>query len=199
MRLVCLILQPLVFPDHSLGTKVKTPQGAIQPIIWVDCGVFKFPITLSSIFHNCTCFGVIFVLIQFRFIYLCSSLADFHWPPYLTLASGWKNYLAMRMRHSSKTDCILHGFKLALADCTFLLAQQNNYKPATSAAHKAKNEQTIWGEIAYGNYVITDIKPTIISALGAIPKPDSSGVQLIHDCSQPLRQALNGYIQLFFV
>lgn len=151
----------------------------------MDCGVFKFSITLSSSFHfsifqNCTCFGVIFALIQFRFIYLCSSPADFHWPPYLTPASGWKNNLAMRMRHSSQTDCILHGFKLALADCTFLLAQQNNYKPATSAAHKAKNEQTIWGEIAYCNYVNTDItiKHTIISALGAIPKQDSSGVQL---------------------
>lgn len=103
------------------------------------------------------------------------------------------------MQHSSQTDGILHGFKLALADCTFLRAQQNNSKPATSAAHKAKNEQNIWGEIAYGNDVITDIKPTIISALGAIPKPDSSEVQFIHDCPRPLTQALNGYIQLFFV
>ena len=73
------------------------------------------------------------------------------------------------MRHSSQTDGILHGFKLTLADCTFLHAQQNNYKPATSAAHKAKNEQTIWGEIAYGNHVITDNKPTIISALELFP------------------------------
>ena len=105
----------------------------------------------------------------------------------------------MRMWHSSQTDGILHGFKLTLADCTFLHVQQNNYKPATSAAHKAKNEQTIWGEIAYGNHVITDNKPTIISALGAVPKPDSSEVQFIRDCSRPLRQALNGYIQQFFV
>jgi len=55
-------------------------------------------------------------------------------------------------------------------------------------------DQTILNEIAEGNYVIFDAKPTIISALGAIPKPDSSEVRLIHDCSYPTRQALNDYI-----
>lgn len=55
-------------------------------------------------------------------------------------------------------------------------------------------EETILSEIAEGNYVITDAKPTIISALGAIPKPDSSEVRLIHDCSRPTGQALNDYI-----
>ena len=44
------------------------------------------------------------------------------------------------------TDGILHGFKLALAHCTFLPAQQNYYKSATSAAHKPKVEQTILGQ-----------------------------------------------------
>ena len=92
------------------------------------------------------------------------------------------------------TDGILHGFKLALADCTFLPAQQNNYKSATSAAHKPKVEQTMLGELSDGNYVVTDIKPTIIRALGAIPKPDSSDVRLIQDCSRPPGWALNDYI-----
>ena len=92
------------------------------------------------------------------------------------------------------TDGILHGFKLALADCTFLPAQQNNYKSATSAAHKPKVEQTMLGKLSDGNYVVTDAKPTIIRALGAIPKPDSSHVRLIHDCSRPPGWALNDYI-----
>ncbi|XP_073230232.1 uncharacterized protein [Porites lutea] len=92
------------------------------------------------------------------------------------------------------TDGILHGFKLALADCTFLPAQQNNYKSATSAVHKPKVEQTMLGELSDGNYVVTDIKPTIIRVLGAIPKPDSSDVRLIHDCSRPPGWALNDYI-----
>jgi len=55
-------------------------------------------------------------------------------------------------------------------------------------------EQTILNEIAEGNYVISDAKPTIISALGTIPKPDYSEVRLIHDCSRPTGQALNDYI-----
>ena len=88
----------------------------------------------------------------------------------------------------------MHGFKLAPEDCTSLHAQQHNYKSATSAAHKPKVEQTILGKIADGNHVVTDIKPTIISALGAIPKPDSSEVRLIHDCSRPPGWALNDYI-----
>ena len=57
-----------------------------------------------------------------------------------------------------------------------------------------KLSRLFWGEIADGNYVVTDIKPTIISTLGAIPKPDSSEVQLIHDCCRPPGQALNDYI-----
>jgi len=69
------------------------------------------------------------------------------------------------------TDGILNGFKLAPADYAFLPAQQSNYKSATDAEPKPIAEWTILGEIAEGKYVITDVNPTIISALGAIPKP----------------------------
>ena len=50
------------------------------------------------------------------------------------------------------------------------------------------------GEIADRSYVITDVKPTIISGLGAIPKPDSSEVRFIRDCSRPPWRAFNDYI-----
>jgi len=72
--------------------------------------------------------------------------------------------------------------------------QSKNYKSATSADVKAAVEQTILSKISKGNYVITESKPTIVSALGAIPKPNSSEVRLIHDCSRPHGQALNDYI-----
>ena len=72
--------------------------------------------------------------------------------------------------------------------------QSKNYKSATSADVKAAVEQTILSEISEGNYVITKSKPTIVSALGAIPKPNSSEVRLIHDCSHPYGQALNDNI-----
>ena len=75
-----------------------------------------------------------------------------------------------------------------------MATDMNNYKSATNVSVKAVVEQTIAGEVAEGNYVVTSTKPAIISALGAIPKPDSSEVRLIHDCSRPHGQALNDYI-----
>ena len=78
---------------------------------------------------------------------------------------------------------------------TFFPAEQDNYKSATNASVKVAVERTIRSEIAEGNYVITNSKPIIVSALGAIPKPDSTEVRLIHDCSRPLGDGLNDYIQ----
>ena len=92
------------------------------------------------------------------------------------------------------SDGIINGFQLAAAGTQFASAHANNYKSATNASTRATVEQTIANEIAEGNYVITPIKPAIISALGAIPKPDSQEVRLIHDCSRPAGLALNDYI-----
>ena len=44
-----------------------------------------------------------------------------------------------------------------------------------------------------GNYVIVNNQPTIVSAIGAVPKPDSDYVRLIHDCSMPESHGLNSY------
>ena len=66
-----------------------------------------------------------------------------------------------------------------------MATDMNNCKSATNASVKAVVEQTIAGDIAEGNYVVTPITPAIISALGAIHKPNSSEVRLIHDCSCP--------------
>ena len=41
--------------------------------------------------------------------------------------------------------------------------------------------------------MVSTQKPTVISALGAIPKPDSTEIRLIHDCSRPHGYALNDY------
>ena len=93
------------------------------------------------------------------------------------------------------SDGIQNGFKLAPPSSQFSPAHQDNYKSATNANAKSAVEQTILSEMAIGNYVISDGKPTIVSALGAIPKPDSSEVRLIHDCSRPPGRGLNDYIQ----
>ena len=84
---------------------------------------------------------------------------------------------------------------MAPPNSNFSPAQQDNYKSATNAVSRDAVEQTILDKIADGNYVITKSKPIIISALGAIPKPDSTEVRLIHDCSRPIGRGLNDYIE----
>lgn len=44
-----------------------------------------------------------------------------------------------------------------------------------------------------GNYVKSETKPRIISALGAIPKSQTK-IRLIHDASQPKHISLNDHI-----
>ena len=43
---------------------------------------------------------------------------------------------------------------------------------------------------------VTDITPTTVSALGAIPRPDYDGIRLIHDCSQPEGNGLSTYAEI---
>ena len=53
-------------------------------------------------------------------------------------------------------------------------------------------EKQILEELRNGRYILTNRRPRIISALGAIPKNgDGSKVRLIHDCSRPTGSALN--------
>ena len=68
-----------------------------------------------------------------------------------------------------------------------------NYRSATGTDVRDKVEQTIRQEIRDGNYIITSTKPTIVSALGAVPKQDSNNIRLIHDCSRPDNGNLNSY------
>ena len=51
-----------------------------------------------------------------------------------------------------------------------------NYKSATNPITKPIVEQTIRDEISQSNYIISATKRTVVSALGAIPKPTSSEV-----------------------
>ena len=72
----------------------------------------------------------------------------------------------------------------------------DNYRSAVSPQVRDKVEDTIRQEIAEGNYIVSPHKPTIVSALGAIPKPDCAELRLIHDCSMPPGKAVNDYIDI---
>ena len=65
-------------------------------------------------------------------------------------------------------DGIVNGFQLILVDATLQPAEMNNYKSVTDSAVRDQVEKTLLEEIREGNYVVTDTKPTIVSALGAI-------------------------------
>ena len=91
-------------------------------------------------------------------------------------------------------DGISNGFQLLPKEAS--LAEQANYFSATAPHNRVKVEQTIREELQSGNYVISSVKPTIVSAIGAIPKPDSSEIRLIHDCSMPKGKGVNSYISV---
>ena len=53
----------------------------------------------------------------------------------------------------------------------------SNYKSATGADVKEKVEKQIISELEAENYIISKEPPTLISALGPIPKPNSDEIQ----------------------
>ena len=68
-----------------------------------------------------------------------------------------------------------------------------NYKSVTDPGVKLKVEKQLIYEIKAGRYMFTTQKPLIVSALGAIPKPDSDDLRLIHDCSRPQGNSVNTF------
>ena len=88
---------------------------------------------------------------------------------------------------------ITNGFEIIPSDSVLKPAETNNYKSATASDVRDKVENQIREEISKGNYVVTHVKPTIVSALGAIPKPDTDKIRLIHDCSRPQFSNVNSY------
>ena len=72
-------------------------------------------------------------------------------------------------------------------------AETNNYKSAIASDVRDKVENQISEEISKGNYVVTHVKPTMVSALWAILKPDTDKIRLIHGCSRPQFSNVNSY------
>lgn len=67
-----------------------------------------------------------------------------------------------------------------------------NYKSATCNENRSAVEAQIRYEIENGRYLIVQKTPKIISALGAIVKPNGK-IRLIHDCSRPQGNSLNDF------
>lgn len=85
---------------------------------------------------------------------------------------------------------ITTGFRLTTKYGPYREVDRDNY--ASTVKYKSEVQKQINTEIELGNYVITNRKPTIVSSLGAVEKPDG-GIRLIHDASRPLHCGLNSY------
>lgn len=95
-------------------------------------------------------------------------------------------------------DGITHGFKIS--DVNDAKVQSVNCKNHPSAIkNSVLVEKELSEQLQQGCYVKCNVKPQIVSALGAIPKNEGSEIRLIHDCSRPVGAALNDYSTLHSV
>ncbi|MCP4932897.1 MAG: hypothetical protein GY927_01530 [bacterium] len=92
-------------------------------------------------------------------------------------------------------DGIKNGFRIVNENSVPVSACVENYKSAMDSPFREKVEDQLLSEILAGNYQPCSSAPTIISALGAIPKPNGRDVRLIHDCSRPSGSAVNDYAE----
>ena len=83
---------------------------------------------------------------------------------------------------------VVNSFNFSQVEC-------ENYFSATNKSDRIKVEKVIRNEMLEGRYITVSEKPTIVSALGAIPK-QNGGVRLIHDGSRPSGLALNDFASL---
>ena len=83
------------------------------------------------------------------------------------------------------------GFKLSELDKpNAKKTLMKNYFSAFKYRHAVEHQ--ILEEIENGHYLIVNKSPSIVSALGAIPKKNGD-VRLIHDCSRPVGNAVNEF------
>lgn len=88
---------------------------------------------------------------------------------------------------------VRQGFRITNLSTEGARAYQKNQKSAISKENRGEVEKQIKKEIENGRYTVVEQRPTIVSALAAIPKGGGRGVWLIHDASRPQGTALNDY------
>lgn len=86
---------------------------------------------------------------------------------------------------------IRDGFRIRNKDTSPDRAFLGNYKSCTDPLVRERVERQIRTELDNGRYRKCTRPRTITSALGAIQKPHSHKVRLIHDCSRPAGHAVN--------
>lgn len=99
----------------------------------------------------------------------------------------WQIELSNDVDNAFILDGVLNGFNIVDIDVPRpekpIICK--NYHSATRKYCNLAEKQ-IQIEIDSANYVITATPPDYVSALGAIPKPESSDIRLIHDLGRPM-------------
>ena len=95
-------------------------------------------------------------------------------------------------------DGVQHGFHLLPPDSIVVHAFTQNNHSALRPGTKDQIEAQLVKGLQQGHFGVTDKShmPTIINALGAVPKKDSNEVRMIMDCSRPPTMNANSYIDL---
>jgi len=108
--------------------------------------------------------------------------------------SAWESELGPDKDRDFILAGIANGFDIIDSDISPERVEVGNHPSASpgSPLFPLACEQ-VAQEIENGNYVRVSEPPTIVSPLGAIPKPDG-GVRLIHDCSRPHGRAVNDHV-----
>ena len=102
----------------------------------------------------------------------------------------WQSELPFDSDRDFLLSGINNGFHFIDPNASIQPAEQHNYRSATAEPYRTKVEKQILHELNSGNYEIVSSKPPLVSALGAIPKPNTDKIRLIHDCSQPANKAV---------
>ena len=93
---------------------------------------------------------------------------------------------------------VQHGFHLLPPDSIVAHAFMQNNKSLLRPGTKDQIEAQLVKGLQQDHFAVADQShiPTIINALGAVPKKDSNEVRMIMDCSRPPTMNANSYLDL---
>ena len=107
---------------------------------------------------------------------------------------------AKELVNDADRDFILNGvregFDLIQRDATVLPAFTKNNRSALRPRAKEQIEEQLCKGLSLGHFGSSNTPPTIVNAIGAVPKRDSSELRMIMDCRRPLALSANSYMDL---
>ena len=106
----------------------------------------------------------------------------------------WAKELANDSDRVFILNSVQEGFDLIQQDTIVLPAFTKNNRSALKPGAKEQIEEQLHQGLALGHFGSSNTPPTIVNAIGAVPKKDSSELRMIMDCSRPLALSANSYM-----